>query len=295
MAEVMCNRQGGEAAGNRLAGDLEFSDLLEAGSSEAKVLIGRPRPQADRPWMRPEIQIVIPGECGMAQIAYQAADGCFKRHTMSERQISIIPPLRPHALSWERGKDLTVLRIAPEFVKCVAPQGEARNLDIAGYYGVSDPIIWHLGRELRAELRRHRKLDAAYIQSVARVLARRLLSTYSGVQTSLEMGGIPAFKLKRAIDYMHENLATSITFREVAAHVKMSAYHFARMFKQSTGVSPHHYIVRCRVERAKKLLTEFSLPISDIAFEVGYKSRSQFTTRFRRLTGATPAKYRATG
>jgi len=291
----MCNRPGDEAAGSRLASDLEFFDLLEASCSEAKVLIGRLKPPAGRPWMRPEIQIVIPGECAKGQIAYQAADGRFKRHSMSEGQISIIPPVRPHELLWERGNDLTVLRIAPEFVNCVAPQGDARNLDITGHYGVSDPIIWHLGRELRGELRRHRKLDAPYIQSVARVVARRLVSTYGSARTSLGIGGMPALKLKRAIDYVNENSATGITFREVAAHVKMSAYHFARMFKQSTGVSPHHYIVRCRMERAKKLLTELSLPISDIAFEVGYKSRSQFTTSFRRLTGATPTEYRARG
>jgi AraC family transcriptional regulator len=73
----------------------------------------------------------------------------------------------------------------------------------------------------------------------------------------------------------------------------MSPYHFGRKFKQSTGQSPHNYIARCRIERAKTLLVEAKLPISDVAFEVGYKSQSHFTVCFGRLAGVTPAAFRA--
>jgi len=58
-------------------------------------------------------------------------------------------------------------------------------------------------------------------------------------------------------------------------------------------MSPHNYIVRCRIERAKTLLVEAKLPILDVAFEVGYKSQSHFTTCFGRLAGVTPAAFRA--
>jgi len=73
----------------------------------------------------------------------------------------------------------------------------------------------------------------------------------------------------------------------------MSAYHFARMFKDSTGYSPHQYIVQCRVNRAKELLVDTKLPITDVAFEVGYRTQSHFTTAFGRLAGMTPAAFRA--
>ena len=125
------------------------------------------------------------------------------------------------------------------------------------------------------------------------VLTRYPLSTYVTAVLSLESGGLPRFKLRRAIEYIHEHLAGDISFRDVAAHVRMSAYHFARMFKQSTGMSPHNYIVQCRIERAKSLLAEARLPISDVAFEVGYRSQSHFTTCFSRVTGVTPGAFRA--
>jgi AraC family transcriptional regulator len=273
---------------------LVFADLLEARCPEMRVMSGRLEAGVCCERTCTEIQIATPGERAVAEIACQAADGRPRRHTMSERQVSIIPPGQPHQLVWRRGADLTVILIAPEFLKRIAHESGMRGIEIIGQYGAFDPVIWHLGRELRAQLRRHRQLDGAYIQSVATVLARHLVSTYvAAVRLPAENGGLPRFKLRRAIEYVNENMVEDIGFRDVAAHLKMSAYHFARMFKQSTGESPHRYIVRCRIERAKALLSEARLPISDVAFEVGYKSQSHFTTCFGRMTGVTPGAFRA--
>jgi AraC family transcriptional regulator len=271
-----------------------FTDLVEASCPEMRIFNGRLEPTVCHERTRSEIQIAIPGERAVAEIAYRAADGRPQRRSMAERQISIIPPGQPHQLCWQRGADLTVILIAPEFLRRIAHESGMRGIEVVGQYGAFDPVIWHLGRELRAELRRRRQLDAAYLQSVATVLVRHLLSTYvAAVRTSVESGGLPRFKLRRAVEYVQENMVEDISFRDVAAHLKMSAYHFARMFKQSTGESPHRYIVRCRIERAKALLSDARLPISDVAFEVGYKSQSHFTTCFGRLTGVTPGAFRA--
>jgi len=184
-----------------------------------------------------------------------------------------------------RGTDLTVVRIASDLLKRIARESGMRAVEVVGQYGTFDPVIWHLGRAVRAELRRHRQLDGTYLQSVAVVLTRQLLSTYVTAVLPFESGGLPRFKLRRAIEYMHEHMAGDISFRDVAAHVRMSAYHFARMFRQSTGVSPHNYIVRCRMERAKALLAEARLPISDVAFEVGYKESEPLHHLLRQSDG----------
>ena len=273
--------------------ELELADLLEARCSEIHVITGRVGAGSSRERTHSEIQIAIPGERVVAEIVYRTPDGQVRRETMTERQISIIPAGQPHQLSSPRGADMTVVRIAPDFLKRIARQSGMRVVEVVGQYGAFDPVIWHLGRELRAELRRHRKLDGTYLQSMAIVLTRHLLSTYVTAVNPLESGGLPRFQLRSAIEYVHANLASDISFRDVAAHVRMSAYHFARMFKRSTGQSPHNYIVRCRIERAKALLVEARLPISDIAFEVGYKSQSHFTTCFGRLAGVTPGAFRA--
>lgn len=274
-------------------GEAWGSDLLEARSPDIHVMTGRIGPSAGGERIHHDIEIAIPGERAVAEIQYRTPDGQVRQQTMSDRQVSIIPPGQPHQLSWPRGADVTLVRIAPEFLRRLAREGGMRAVEVIGQFGVFDPVMWHLGRELRDELRRHRKLDEAYLQSVVTVLARHLLSTYVTAVLPLESGGLPRFKLRRAVEYIHDNVGKDIGFRDIAEHVQMSAYHFARMFKQSTGQSPHNYLVRCRIERAKALLAEARLPISDVAFEVGYKSQSHFTTCFGRLAGVTPGAFRA--
>lgn len=284
-----------EIALNTSEGDAPaFADRLDARCSDMQVTNGRL--EAGVCWERicTEIRIAIPGERALAEIFYRGPEGQPQRQAMSERQIAIIPPGQSHRLFWHRGAELTEILIAPELLKRIAHESGMRGIEVIGQYGAFDPVIWPLGRELRAELRRHRQLDGAYIQSVATVLARRLLSTYvAAVRLPVENGRLPRFKLRRAIEYVNENMVEDISFRDVAAHLRMSAYHFARLFKQSTGESPQRYIVRCRIERAKALLSEARLPISEVAFEVGYKSQSHFTTCFGRVTGVTPAAFRA--
>jgi len=259
-----------------------------------RVLDGRLDPCEWRERACPEIEIAIPGERATAEIIYRTADGGTQCRTSSDRQIAIIPPRQVHRLNWLRSADLTLVRIAPEFVKDLAHRSGMKGVEIIGQSGAFDPVIWHLGREIRGELRRHRELDTGYLDSVAMIFARHLLSTYaSAVRQPAESGGLPRYKLRHAVEYINDNIGEDISFRDIAEHLKMSAYHFARMFKQSTGESPHHYIMRRRMDRAKTLLADAKLPISDVAFEVGYKSQSHFTTCFGRLTGLTPAAFRA--
>jgi AraC family transcriptional regulator len=159
-------------------------------------------------------------------------------------KVSIIPPHQLHQLNWLHGADLTLFRLAPEFVKDLAYQSGMKGVEIIGQYGAFDPVIWHLGREMRGELRRHRDLDTGYLNSVAVVLARHLLSTHaSAVRLSTSSGGLPRYKLRLAVEYINDNIVEDIGFRDIAAHLKMSAYHFARMFKQSTG--SHRIITSC--------------------------------------------------
>jgi AraC family transcriptional regulator len=273
--------------------DAEFADVVEARCPEMHVLIGTVAPSTGRERTRSEIQIVMPGERVAAEILYRTPEGSARRQTVSDRQIAVIPAGQPYQLSCQRRAELIVVRIASDFLKRIARESGMRAVEVLEQCGTFDPVIWHLGRTLHAELRRRRQLDVMYLQSVTMVLTRHLLSTYVTAVLSHENGGLPRFKLRRAIEYIHEHMAGDISFRDVAGHVGMSAYHFARMFRQSTGASPHDYIVRCRIERAKALLVETRLPITEVAFEVGYKSQSHFTTTFGRVTGVTPGAFRA--
>jgi AraC family transcriptional regulator len=94
------------------------------------------------------------------------------------------------------------------------------------------------------------------------------------------------------MDYIQAHLAQDLSLESMATVAAMSAYHFSRLFKQSTGLAPHQYLLTCRIERAKPLLKQGDLTIAQIARIVGFSSQSHFGYHFKRLTGVTPRQFR---
>ena len=82
-----------------------------------------------------------------------------------------------------------------------------------------------------------------------------------------------------------------MSLAELAAVVQLSSFHFAHLFKQTTGVSPHQYHIRCRVERAKQLLLTKNLTIAEVAYIVGFASQGHLNYHFKRLVGITPKAF----
>jgi AraC family transcriptional regulator len=86
--------------------------------------------------------------------------------------------------------------------------------------------------------------------------------------------------------------ADDLSLGELASTVNLSPFHFARGFKQSTGVSPHRYQLKLRLDRARDLLTRTALPVTEIALCVGYGSSQAFARVFHQELGVTPSEYR---
>jgi len=103
-------------------------------------------------------------------------------------------------------------------------------------------------------------------------------------------------KLRKALGLIDHHLSEEeegrVPLRVVAKEVGISYFHFSRAFKQSLGASPTKYIAERRIERAKKLMQETDLPISEIAIRSGFSSQSHFTTSLRRLAKVTPRSFR---
>ena len=107
-----------------------------------------------------------------------------------------------------------------------------------------------------------------------------------------DVGSLPACRLRRVTEYIRQNLDKELRLAELAALVCMSPYHFARLFKCSTGVPPHRFVVRQRIARARACLATPELSIAQISRMVGFGTPSHFTTVFHRVTGVTPRGYR---
>ena len=117
-------------------------------------------------------------------------------------------------------------------------------------------------------------------------------STGWAVPARGDIGALPPCRLRRVTEYIRQNLDKELRLAELAALVCMSPYHFARLFKCSTGVPPHRFVVRQRIARARAFLATPELSIAQISRKVGFQTPSHFTTVFRRVTGITPRRYR---
>jgi AraC family transcriptional regulator len=113
------------------------------------------------------------------------------------------------------------------------------------------------------------------------------------VDVTAPRGELPAYRLRRVVQYIQDNVERELPLAELSAVVHMSPYHFARLFKSSTGLSPHRFVVRHRIDQAQALLADQTVPIVVIARLVGFRTASHFTTTFRRFTGVTPSAYRS--
>jgi AraC family transcriptional regulator len=105
-------------------------------------------------------------------------------------------------------------------------------------------------------------------------------------------GGLPAWQQKRVMEFIEAHLAEEISLAVLAELAGLSLFHFARAFTQSFGVSPHRYHMARRMDRAKRLLRDPALSVTQIGIQSGFRETSSFTRAFRRFTGVTPTEYR---
>jgi len=107
-------------------------------------------------------------------------------------------------------------------------------------------------------------------------------------------GGLAPWAERQVRDYLHAHFTRDIALGELAALVGLSPFHFTRMFKQTTGVSPFVYLRRLRAERARALLETGELSVIEIALAVGYDTPQAFARMFRAETGMSPSQWRRT-
>jgi AraC family transcriptional regulator len=106
--------------------------------------------------------------------------------------------------------------------------------------------------------------------------------------------GMPILRLNRVMAFVDANVAQDLCVSTLAAVVGMSPYHFCRSFKQSTGITPHRYVLYRRMEQAMYLLEQKGIRLLEIAQKVGFSDQSQFTRVFHKVVGTTPSLYRKT-
>ena len=211
-----------------------------------------------------------------------------------EGDLIYTPPKVRYGAQWKDEREILVILLEPSFVDQAAREFIAPDqIDAVPQFRFRDPLIEGVGRALCTELKSESP-DRLYAESLSNVLAIHLLKRYSasGQTIRYTSSQLPKHILRRAIEFINDSLDRNITLAEIGSKVEMSPFHFARLFKQSTGLAPHRYVLERRIDRAKTLLLDTSLPLAEIAYRLGFASQSHFTALFRRFTSTTPKAYR---
>jgi transcriptional regulator GlxA family with amidase domain len=111
-------------------------------------------------------------------------------------------------------------------------------------------------------------------------------------QPRTSAGGLSKRKLIQVIDFINAHLSEDLSLAAIAREVNISLYHFVRLFKASTGLTPHQYLMQQRIARAMQLLRHTDLPIAQVAIDCGFANQSHFARYFRRFIGVSPRQFR---
>ena len=216
-------------------------------------------------------------------------------------EVAIIPART--AWSYEsRGpvvRNVLLLFLRPVIVRSVVERFDCarKELALTPQIGFRNRQMRHITMSLLGELNQTNVVGRFCANSMATSLALLLIRHYNSLKDITRgQGGMAPHKLRRAIamidSYLEPEEEGRVALRSVAKEVGISYCHFSRAFKQSMGMTPTSYIAERRIERAKRLMEETDLAISEIALRAGFSSQNQFTTSFRRLAGVTPSSFR---
>ena len=158
-----------------------------------------------------------------------------------------------------------------------------------------DPLCAHIALVLQTAVEAEDTAAHLYAETLAEAVVMHFLRRYASAKLtpqSQDAAGLLPYKLQRTLAYIQTHLNEKLPMKRLATVAQMSPTHFAHLFKHSTGLPPHKYVSRSRVEQAKQLLGETDMSLSEIAHQVGCADQSHFTALFRGHTTLTPKVYR---
>lgn len=172
-----------------------------------------------------------------------------------------------------------------------APDGDIVLHDPFPYV---DPALERLGQALVVAHRQDPGVGRVFAESVAMAILSRVVASH--VQHVAihwrEQSKLPPWRLRRALEYIDANLASPIGLADIASSTGLTRMYFAAQFRRATGMRPHEYLLRRRIEHAQDLLRHAGYRVLDVALRCGFRSQAHFTTVFKRFVGDTPHCWR---
>jgi AraC family transcriptional regulator len=154
-----------------------------------------------------------------------------------------------------------------------------------------DPVGSHILRALSRHAAQPERSQSLFVEQALDLLSMHLIRAHSSVAKPalpVRQRGLLPWQVRRVTAYMRERLDQDIGLDELAAQVNLSRFHFCTAFRLAMGRTPHEWLISLRIGRARELLADPRMSVTDIALSVGYKTPSAFTASFRKVIGSRP-------
>jgi AraC family transcriptional regulator len=222
------------------------------------------------------------------------ADGRQRKHTVIPGDVALFPAGVSRRVR-HGPLELLCITLSRELVAAAAETDRSKYHEIEMTHALRDATILGFATAFEAETHAGFPSGQVYGEALGLALAAHVLSRYSIRAASHERpsGGLAPCSLRRVVEYIDTHLADEVRLDELARVAGLSPHRFAHNFKRATGTPPYQFVIKRRIERAKPLLRDTEMTVTDVTFALGFGNPSRFTQLFRRATGTTPSRYRA--
>jgi AraC family transcriptional regulator len=243
-------------------------------------------------WMQHQPVLIMALRTGSAEVGLRRSE--MMRLTFGAGEMCLVPR---HFETWVRADDLHYLYLSvgiSDAALAAACDGTRGDVELRRVESLVDARVGALVAAVNAERVAGFPSGRLFLDSVEQALAVALVNGYALRHRSVQTyrGGLGSGRLRKIKEFVGAKMDDDLTLCEMAQSVDLSSAHFSRMFRKSTGVTPHQFVLRQRVERAKEMLRSADARVMDVAVACGFKTQQHFAQIFRRARGNSPTEYR---
>jgi AraC family transcriptional regulator len=256
-------------------------------------------------WTHGALHDALPGMAAHVIIAHhnqgteinlRTGEGLRVRAKTSPGTIVIIPAGHDGRWDIDGGVDVSHVYLTPERLHSSAEAlTGGRSVELLDRLCFADPQITRILALLSDEQMTSDPSARLFLEQAIDLLCTQLVrghSSFNALPDPAPRRGLAEWQVRRVTTYMRSMIEQEIGLDELAALVSLSRFHFCTAFRLATGQTPHQWLTNLRIARAKELLSDPLLPVTEIALCVGYQTPSSFAASFRKLVGATPSEFR---
>lgn len=249
--------------------------------------------EADIPEMRDYMIVVYQG--GQSTMRRRAG-GPWQSATVERGVVSLLTRAEQSIWHWDKPIDVRHIYLSHDTLAETAAQvfrREPTSIEIDDHLGCVDTVIPQCLKVLEDEMKHGGPGQKLLVDAVRTQIAVHLLRRFARVELpNLNPAVFSALQRHRIFEFVEERLDENFGLESLASTVGLSPFHFSRRFKAEFGQTPHSFIIRKRIERAKTMLKKRNIAMKAVALDCGFSDQSHFCRTFRKMVGVTPAEYR---